>query len=175
MAGTETVPKHNGAVSSGARTGSIRSETKVWSSGRLPVTTEPSGCPMNWDHLPAGLLEDRYAACSQIVLVCDNLNTHTKGAFYERFEPQRARALVRRIVFCYTPKHGSWLNIAESELSAMTRQCLNGRRLGDFKTLCSEISAWSTDVNRRQRGVDWQMDIDDARCKLKSIYPDILM
>ena len=75
----------------------------------------------------------------------------------------------------YTPKHGSWLNIAECELSAMTRQCLNGRRLGDLKTLCSEIAAWSTDVNRRQRGVDWQMDIDDARRKLKSIYPDILM
>ena len=102
-------------------------------------------------------------------------NTHTKGAFYERFEPQRARALVRRIVFCYTPKHGSWLNIAESELSAMTRQCLSGRRLGDLETLCSEIAAWSTDVNRRQRGVDWQMDIDDARRKLKSIYPNILM
>ena len=104
-------------------------------------------------------------------MVCDNLNTHTKGAFYERFEPQRARALVRRIVFCYTPKHGSWLNIAESELSAMTRQCLSGRRLGDLETLCSEIAAWSTDVNRRQRGVDWQMDVDDARRKLKSIYP----
>ena len=84
-------------------------------------------------------------------------------------------------MFCYThrrcryPKHGSWLNIAECELSAMTRQCLSGRRLGDLKTLCREIAAWSTDVNRRQRGVDWQMDIDDARRKLKSIYPNILM
>ena len=93
----------------------------------------------------------------------------TKGAFYERFEPQRVRALVRHIVFGYTPRHGSWLNIAECELSAMTRQCLNGRRLGDLETLCSEIAAWSTDVSRRQRGVDWQMDIDGARRKLKSI------
>ena len=144
-------------------------------SGWRQATARPRRTKSDWAEEVAGLLEDRYAACSQIVLVCDNLNTHTKGAFYERFEPQRARALVRRIVFCYTPKHGSWLNIAESELSAMTRQCLNGRRLGDLKTLCSEISAWSTDVNRRQRGVDWQMDIDDARCKLESIYPDILM
>ena len=153
--------------------------------GWRQATARPRRTKSDWAEEVAGLLEGRYAACSQIVLVCDsllpivlvcdNINTHTKGAFYERFEPQRARALVRRIVFCYTPKHGSWLNIAESELSAMTRQCLNGRRLGDLKTLCSEISAWSTDVNRRQRGVDWQMDIDDARCKLKSIYPDILM
>ena len=144
-------------------------------SGWRQATARPRRTKSDWAEEVAGLLEGRYAACSQIVVVCDNLNTHTKGAFYERFEPQRARALVRRIVFCYTPKHGSWLNIAESELSAMTRQCLNGRRLGDLKTLCSEIAAWSTDANRRQRGVDWQMDIDDARRKLKSIYPNILM
>ena len=134
-------------------------------SGWRQATARPRRTKSDWAEEVAGLLEGRYAACSQIVVVCDNLNTHTKGAFYERFEPQRARALVRRIVFCYTPKHGSWLNIAECELSAMTRQCLNGRRLGDLKTLCSEIAAWSTDVNRRQRGVDWQMDIDDARRK----------
>ena len=144
-------------------------------SGWRQATARPRRTKSDWAEEVAELLEGRYAACSQVVVVCDNLNTHTKGAFYERFEPQRARALVRRIVFCYTPKHGSWLNIAESELSAMTRQCLGGRRLGDLETLCSEIAAWSTDVNRRQRGVDWQMDIDDARRKLKSIYPNILM
>ena len=76
----------------------------------------------------------------------DNLNTHTKGAFYEVFEPTRARELVRRIEFCHTPKHGSWLNIAENELSSMTRQCLRGRRIGDLGTLHAEVSAWSTDV-----------------------------
>ena len=107
--------------------------------------------------------------------MCDNLNTHTKGAFYEVFEPTRARQLVRRIEFCYTPKHGSWLNIAENELSAMTRQCLRGRRIGDLGTLYGEVSAWSTDVNGTQRGVDWQMKVDDARCKLKSVYPKIMM
>jgi hypothetical protein len=106
-------------------------------------------------------------------LVCDNLNTHSIGAFYEKFSPARARKLVRRIEFCYTPKHGSWLNIAENELSSLTRQGLKGRRLCDLKTLKREIAAWSLDVNKTQRGVDWQMTISDARCKLKSVYPKI--
>ena len=100
-------------------------------------------------------------------------NTHTRGAFYEVFEPARARALVRRIEFCHTPKHGSWLNVAESELSCMTRQCLKDRRIGDIDTLRDEIAAWSTDVNNAQRGVDWHMGIGDARRKLKSVYPQI--
>jgi hypothetical protein len=105
--------------------------------------------------------------------VCDNLNTHTKGAFYEAFEPERARQLARRIEFCNTPKHGSWLNIAENELSSLSRQCVAGRRFGDVETMRAETSAWSADVNKTQRGVDWQMKIDDARCKLKSVYPKI--
>jgi DDE superfamily endonuclease len=128
---------------------------------------------IDWAIEMASLLEGRYADCDKITLVCDNLNTHTKGAFYEAFEPERARALVRRIEFCYTPKHGSWLNIAENELSSMTRQCISDRRIGNIETLQQEIGAWSTDVNDRQRGVDWQMKITDARCKLKSIYPKI--
>jgi hypothetical protein len=96
-----------------------------------------------------------------------------KGAFYEVFEPAKARELVRRLEFRYTPKHGSWLNIAENELSSLTRQCIAGRRIGDLATLQEEIAAWSTDLNSTQRGVDWQMKIDDARCKLKSVYPKI--
>ncbi|MGD9713748.1 MAG: IS630 family transposase [Thermomicrobiales bacterium] len=128
---------------------------------------------LDWATEMARLLEGRYADCERVILVCDNLNTHTKGAFYEAFEPERARALVRRIEFCYTPKHGSWLNIAENELSSLTRQCVSGRRFGDIEALSAETSAWSTDVNNTQRGVDWQMKIDDARCKLKSVYPKI--
>ena len=128
---------------------------------------------VDWAIEMANLLEGRYAACAKAILVCDNLNTHTKGAFYEVFEPAQARELVRRIEFCYTPKHGSWLNIAENELSSLTRQCINGRRIGDSSSLQSEIAAWSSDVNKTQRGVDWQMKIDDARCKLKSVYPKI--
>ena len=127
----------------------------------------------DWATEVAALLEGRYADCPQVMLTCDNLNTHTKGAFYETFEPERARQLVRRIQFCYTPKHGSWLNVAENELSAMTRQCVDGRRFGDIETLRDEIAAWSTDINNTQRGVDWQMKVDDARCKLISIYPKI--
>jgi hypothetical protein len=101
------------------------------------------------------------------------INTHTLGAFYETFEPAQARALVRRIEFRHTPQHGSWLNIAENELSSLTRQCLHGRRMPDLKTLRREISAWSRDANNTHRGVDWQMKIDDARCKLNSVYPKI--
>ena len=87
--------------------------------------------------------------------------------------PERARALVRRLEFCYTPKHGSWLNIAENELSSLTRQCVADRRFGDVASLREETQAWSNDVNATQRGVDWQMKIDDARTKLKSVYPTI--
>ena len=119
------------------------------------------------------MLEGRYAERERITLVSDNLNTHTRGAFYEVFEPARAHALVRRIGFCHTPKHGSWLNVAESELTCMTRQCLKDRRLGDIETLRNEVAAWSADVNNAQRGVDWHMGVDDARRKLKSAYPQI--
>jgi len=106
--------------------------------------------------------------CDKVILVCDNLNTHTKGAFYEAFPPAQARQYVRRIEFCHTPKHGSWLNIAENELSSMTRQCIAGRRIGDLKPLREQIRAWSNDVNRTQRGVDWQMRINDARRSSKT-------
>ena len=141
--------------------------------GWRDVTVRKTKTKFDWATEMASLLEGRYAQCEQVILVCDNLNTHTKGAFYEAFEPERARQLVRRIEFCYTPKHGSWLNIAENELSSLTRQCVAGRRFGDIETLQAETSAWSSDVNGTQRGVDWQMKIDDARCKLKSVYPKI--
>lgn len=141
--------------------------------GWREATARESRTKFDWAQEAARLMERRYCKCEKITLVCDNLNTHTIGAFYEAFSPARARKLVRRIEFCQTPKHGSWLNIAENELSSLTRQCLHGRRIGDLKTLRQEISAWSTDVNKTQRGVDWQMKIGDARYKLKSVYPKI--
>ena len=141
--------------------------------GWREVAVRETKTKIDWATEMARLLEGRYAQCKKIILVCDNLNTHTKGAFYEAFEPERARQLVRRIEFCYTPKHGSWLNIAENELSSLTRQCVAGRRFGDVETLREETSAWSSDVNGTQRGVDWQMKIDAARCRLTSIYPKI--
>lgn len=141
--------------------------------GWRQVTVRQTRTKGDWALEMAHLLEGRYAACEQVLLVCDHRNTHTKGAFYEVFEPERARQLVRRIQFCQTPKHGSGLNIAENELRSLTRQCVSGRRFGDIATLQDETTAWSTDVNTTQRGVDWQMKIDDARCKLTSVYPKI--
>jgi DDE superfamily endonuclease len=141
--------------------------------GWREVSVRERKTKIDWAVEMARLLEGRYADCAKVILVCDNLNTHTKGAFYEAFEPERARTLVRRIEFCYTPKHGSWLNVAENELSSLTRQCVSDRRFKDVATLREETEAWSNDVNTTQRGVDWQMKIDDARTKLKSVYPTI--
>jgi hypothetical protein len=144
-------------------------------SGWRQATARTLKTKVDWALEMAQLLEGRYAKCERVTVVCDNLNTHTKGAFYEAFRPARARQLVRRIEFCHTPKHGSWLNIAENELSSLTRQCIGGQRLGDLTVLQDRIGAWSHDVNATQRGVDWQMKIDDARYKLKSVYPKIKM
>lgn len=141
--------------------------------GWREATARTSKTKTDWALEVARLLEGRYRKCSSVTLVCDNLNTHTIGAFYEAFSPERARRLVRRIRFCHTPKHGSWLNIAENELSSLTRQCVSGRRFGILSQLQSEIADWSDDVNSTQRGVDWQMKISDARYKLKSLYPKI--
>jgi hypothetical protein len=127
----------------------------------------------DWASEVAQLLDARYANCEDVTLVCDNLNTHTKGAFYEAFEPARARAYIKRINFCYTPKHGSWLNVAECELSCLTSQCLSDRRIGALPELQIEIAAWSNKTNARQRGVDWHFRIENARVKLKRLYPKI--
>jgi hypothetical protein len=142
-------------------------------SGWRQATARESKTKVDWALEMARLLEGRYRECARVILISDNLNTHTKGAFYEAFAPERARPLVRRIEFRHTPKHGSWLNIAENELSSLTRQCVAGRRIGELPTLQAEIAAWSADVNDAQRGVDWQMKIGDARYKLKSVYPTI--
>ncbi len=109
-----------------------------------------------------------------MILVCDNLNTHVHGALYESFPPEEAAALRKRLEIHPTPKHGSWLNIAEIELSALTRQCLN-RRIGDLETLRVETKHWETDRNTRQKEVDWQFTTAEARVKLKRLYPQIKM
>lgn len=126
----------------------------------------------DWALEVANLLDTRYAG-QRVTLVMDNLNTHTKGAFYTAFEAPIAREYVRRIDFVYTPKHGSWLNIAECELSTLTRQCLNGRRIGHLSDLQREIEAWATHTNNKQRTVDWHFKLEDARTKLKRLYPKI--
>ncbi len=140
-------------------------------SGFRQASARPRRTKVDWAIEVAQLLDTRYAACTKIKLVCDNLNTHTKGAFYEAFAPDVARAYVKRIDFHYTPKHGSWLNVAECELSCLTRQCLAGRRIGELTTLQSEIKIWADKTNAQQRAVDWQFKVTDARIKLKRLYP----
>lgn len=140
-------------------------------SGWRKVDARPQRTKVDWAFVVEELLRTRYAHAEKIILVCDNLNTHTRGAFYEAFPAERAREIVKRIDFCYTPKHGSWLNIAENELSAMTRQCLKNRHIGDIITLSKQTEAWASKTNDKQRGVDWQFTTTDARRKLKTVYP----
>ncbi len=142
-------------------------------SGFRQATARPRRTKVDWAIEVAQLLDTRYAACEQVTLVCDNPNTHTKGAFYEAFTPDLARGYVKRIDFRYTLKHGSWLNVAECELSCLTSQCMTGHRIGELALLQSEIKIWADKTNAKQRGVDWQFKITDARSKLKRLYPII--
>lgn len=124
----------------------------------------------DWAREVADLLDRCYPKAARLTLVCDNLNTHTIGSLYETFEPARARALADRLDLRYTPKHGSWLNIAECELSVFTKQCLS-RRVESEAVLRKEAKAWSKYRNKKQRAVDWQFSTDDARIRLKRLYP----
>lgn len=109
-----------------------------------------------------------------IVLVCDNLSTHSPAAFYEAFEPSEARRLAKRFEWHYTPKHGSWLNVAEMELSVLARQCLD-RRIPDVATLTREVAAWQDQRNAAATTVNWRFTTTDARIKLSKLYPTIQM
>lgn len=142
-------------------------------SGWRQVPVRERRTKVDWAMEVEHLLRTRYAKAEKVILVCDNLNTHTIGAFYDTFTPEVARALVRRVEFRHTPKHGSWLNIAENELSSFSRQCVSGRRFGTIDLLRRETTAWQQRSHDKQRGVDWQFRIDDARTKLKSVYPKI--
>jgi hypothetical protein len=142
-------------------------------SGFRQATARPRRTKIDWALEVAQLLDTRYAKSPKVTLVSDNLNTHTKGAFYDAFPPEQAREYVRRIEWVNTPKHGSWLNIAECELSCLTSQCLADRRIGELELLQSEIAAWSKKTNDKQRGVDWQFKIENARVKLRRLYPKI--
>jgi transposase len=115
--------------------------------------------------------ERYYPDVDKVILVADNLNTHTPASFYEAFEPRVAYALAQKFEFHYTPKHGSWLNIAEAELSSLSIQCLGNRRINTVDALNHELAAWEVDRNSRQKGVNWQFTTEDARIKLKRLYP----
>ena len=116
------------------------------------------------------LVDEDYPDADAIVLVVDNLNTHGPACLYERFEPVEARRIAARLEWHYTPEHGSWLNIAECELSVLASQCLS-RRIPDKLTLIQEGAAWEVRRNVRHAGVDWQFTTTDARIKLKRLYP----
>jgi len=129
---------------------------------------------VDWAQEIKELLDVDYAEAEKVILVCDNLKTHNVAYLYEAFAPEEARRLARRLEIHYTPKHGSWLNIAEIELSALTKQCLDCR-IPDMETLRREARAWERERNGRQKGVDWRFTTDDARIKLKHLYPQIKM
>ena len=118
------------------------------------------------------LVDEHYSYADKIVLVMDNLNTHKVGSLYEAFTPTEARRLIEKLEIHYTPRHGSWLDMAETELSTLTRQCLD-RRIPDRETLEQEVSIWETSRNAAEATVDWQFTTKDARIKLKRLYPTI--
>jgi transposase len=118
------------------------------------------------------LVDEWYPEAEKIVLVLDNLSTHSPAALYEAFEPAEARRLVEKLEWHYTPKHGSWLNVAEMELSVLARQCLD-RRIPDLEALRREVAAWEQKRNAAVVKVDWQFTTADARVKLKRLYPSI--
>ena len=119
------------------------------------------------------LVQEDYPEAKRITLVMDNLNTHTGASLYKAFAPDMARALLKKLEFVYTPKHGSWLNIAECEFSVLSRQCL-ARRLPDMQTVTTEVGAWVAKRNQQTKPVDWRFTTEDARIKLKRLYPKLL-
>jgi hypothetical protein len=129
---------------------------------------------IDWARFTKEEIVDHYPNAEKIVLVMDNLNTHTIAAFYETYLPETAREIINRLEIHYTPKHGSWLNIAEIELNALQKECLQDRRLETKEKLTTEITAWEIDRNKRQTGVKWQFTTDDARTKLLRLYPTII-
>jgi hypothetical protein len=172
IAGTKKHPRRVDYEYERGETASIFMFTEPLGGWRF-VSVRERRTKVDWAREMGQLLAGRYASAEKVILVCDNLNTHTKGAFYETFEPEKAGSIVRRLEFCHTPKHGSWLNIAENELSSMTRQCVTGRRFAAIKELSDETTAWHDHSNAHQRGVDWQFKVEDARIKLRSVYPKL--
>ena len=128
----------------------------------------------DWAYCVKWVLDNQYPDVEKVVLVMDNLNTHVISSLYETFTPEEAFRLAQRLEIHYTPKHGSWLNVAEIELSALAAQCLGNRRIPSIEALNKELSAWEIQRNANQKGVDWHFTHVDARTKLKRLYPTVL-
>ena len=162
----------------------VDSEYRRCGTANLFMMFEPLGC---WRHVKVTehrtridfaecvreLVDDWYPDARKIVLVMDNLNTHTVGSLYETFEPAEAMRIAKKLEIHYTPKHGSWLNMAEIELSALSREC-TGKSIASAENLAREAAAWETRRNQNGRTVNWQFTTTKARIKLKSLYPEIL-
>ena len=136
------------------------------------VTVTDRHTKIDWAQLIKELVDKHYPDRDKIILVMDNLNTHKLGSLYEAFEPAEARRITERLEIHYTPKHGSWLNMAEIEIGVMNRQCLN-RRIPDQRTLRREINGWQKKRNGKEIRVHWRFTTADARIKLKSLYPSL--
>jgi len=140
--------------------------------GRRRVSCRDSRTRVDWAEEIRRLLDEDYPHASKVKLVCDNLNTHTKASLYEAFPAAEAHRLARRLEIIYTPRNGSWLNVAEIELGVLSRQCLD-RRIGSPLDLRRETAAWQTDRNTNHSRVLWRFTIDDARAKLQRLYPQL--
>jgi len=140
--------------------------------GKRKVKITDRRTQLDWAHFIKEMLEERYADVQKVVLVMDNLNTHNIASLYLAFPPEEARRLANRLEIHYTPKHGSWLNIAEIELSVLKRQCLSVR-IDCIEKMRAKVTSWNSDRNNRQTKVDWQFKTDSARIKLKRLYPKL--
>jgi hypothetical protein len=138
--------------------------------GRREALVTERHTAIDYAHALKHVADEMFPHAEKIVLVQDNLNTHKPASLYQAFEAKEARRLTERLEWHYTPKHGSWLDLAESELSVLSSQCLD-RRIGDIESLRGEVEAWVADRNKNQAKADWQFTTDDARVKLKTLYP----
>lgn len=138
--------------------------------GKRHVSVTERRTRIDWADFIKEMLDERYPDAQKVILVLDNLNTHNIGSLYEAFPASEAHRLANRLEIHYTPKHGSWLNIAEIELSALKRQCLD-RRIPDMDTMRREINAWQFNRNNRSTRINWQFTTSEARIKLKKLYP----
>jgi hypothetical protein len=152
--------------------------------GNLFIAFEPAGghrhvavterrTQRDWAHFIRSIVDELYPTAERVTLVCDQLNTHCLASFYETFTPDEAHRLANKLEIVHTPKHGSWLNMAEIELSALSRQCLD-RRIADLALLAREVAAWEQERNTHATTVHWRFTTADARVKLASLYPKFL-
>lgn len=141
-------------------------------SGWRNVEVTQQRTAIDYAHQLKAIVDDFYPQALKITLVQDNLNTHSPASLYKAFAPEEARRILERLEFCYTPKHGSWLNMAEIELSVLSRQCLD-RRIADFQTLEQEVAAWQCHRDQQDTWIDWRFTTAEARVKLQRLYPSI--